>query len=51
MPYLYCGKRKRLMKVNIEICYANLCPHIDKEFLTCNFKSPEPKRVEKRKKK
>jgi len=51
MPYLYCEKRKRLIKISIEVCLGSRCPHINKEYLTCNFKSPEPKRVEKRKKK
>ena len=39
------------MKVDIKVCFANLCPHIDEKFLICNFKPDDQKRIEKRKKK
>ncbi len=51
MPYLYYENTKQKMKVDIKVCFANLCPFIDKNLLTCNFKPEEPKRTEKRKKK
>ncbi len=51
MPYLDCEKTKQKMKVSIEVCFANLCPHVDKEFLTCNFKPEDQKKIKKGKKK
>ncbi len=51
MPWLYCQKRKQKMKVNIEVCFGNRCPHIDEKLLTCDFKPISQKRIEKRKKK
>ncbi len=51
MPFLYCQKTKQKMKVDIKVCFANLCPFIDKNLLACNFKPETPKKKEKRKKK
>jgi len=62
MPYLHCENTKQKMKVSIEVCFANQCPHIKgniftnreggkEEELTCNFKPTSQKKVEKRKKK
>jgi len=54
MPYLHCEKSKQKIRIDIKICFENLCPYFLDDGTGnygCGFKSNEEKKVEKRKKK
>ena len=54
MPYLYCMNTKQKMKVDIKVCFDNLCPNIkpdEKGSYYCDGKPIPKKKIEKRKKK
>ncbi len=54
MPYLYCENTKQKKKVDIKVCFDNLCPNIkpdEKGNYYCDGKPIPKKKIAKRKKK